>query len=137
MNDGKGRLPEAVLKALVADLPLFDRHGMSLTSAADGRAVIHAVATDSMVNARGFVHGGLAFVMADTDSAYALRSVGPPGVTQNASITYLRGAKAGMKLEAVAEVVKAGGRMVSLRAEVRTGETLVAHGVFNFVRSSD
>ena len=41
-----------------------------------------------------------------------------------------------MQLDAVAEVVKAGRQMASLRAEVRTGETLIAHGVFNFVRST-
>ena len=39
----------------------------------------------------------------------------------------------GMTLEAVAEVVKAGARMASLRAEVRAEDLLVAHGIFNFV----
>lgn len=132
MKDGDGGLPEAMLKALAADLPIFEQHGMSLTSAGDGRAVIGAVAEKGMVNAQGMVHGGLAYVMADTASAYALRSMGPPGVTQNASITYLKGARPGMKLEAEAHVVKAGARMVSLRAEVRSGSSLIAHGMFNF-----
>ena len=75
--------------------------------------------------------------MADTASAYALRSTGSPGVTQNASITYLKGAKPGMELEAEARVVKAGARMVSLRAEVRSGESLIAHGIFNFALLSN
>ncbi|MDE0367039.1 MAG: PaaI family thioesterase [Gammaproteobacteria bacterium] len=136
MKDGDGGLPEAMLKALAADLPIFEQHGMSLTSAGDGRAVIRAVAEKGMVNAQGMVHGGLAYVMADTASAYALRSIGPPGVTQNASITYLKGAKPGMELEAEAQVVTAGARMVSLRAEVRSGESLIAHGMFNFARLS-
>ena len=124
-----------MLKALAADLPIFDQHGMSLTSAAGGRAVVRAVAAEAMVNARGLVHGGLAYVMADTACAYALRSMSPPGVTHNANITYVQGAKAGMELEAMAEVVKAGRRLASLRAEVRAGNTLIAHGVFNFVLS--
>ena len=121
-----------MLKALAADLPIFEQHGMSLASAVDGRAVIRAVAEKGMVNAQGMVHGGLAYVMADTASAYALRTLGPPGVTQNASITYLKGARPGMELEAEARVVKAGSRMVSLRAEVRSGDSLIAHGTFNF-----
>ena len=137
MNDGSRGLPEAMLKALAADLPIFEQHGMSLVSAVDGHAVIRAVAERDMVNAQGMVHGGLAYVMADTASAYALRSTGSPGVTQNASITYLKGAKPGMELEAKARVVKAGARMVSLRAEVRSGESLIAHGIFNFALLSN
>ena len=109
MSDADRGLPEALLKALAADLPIFEQHGMSLASAAGGRAVIRALAEKGMVNAQGMVHGGLAYVMADTASAYALRTIGPAGVTQNASITYLRGARPGMELQAVAEVVKAGG----------------------------
>ena len=132
MNNRDRGLPEPMLKALAADLPIFEQHGMSLASAADGRAVIRAVAEKGMVNAQGMVHGGLAYVLADTASAYAVRSIGPAGVTQNASITYLKGAKPGMALEAEARVVKAGSRMVSLRAEVRSGELPIAHGVFNF-----
>ncbi|MDD9997844.1 MAG: PaaI family thioesterase [Rhodospirillaceae bacterium] len=132
MNDGNRGLPEATLKALAADLPIFEQHGMSLASAGDGRAVIRATAKKGMVNAQGMVHGGLAYVMADTASAYALRTIAPAGVTQNASITYLKGAKPGMKLEAEAVVVKAGGRMASLHAEVRSGKSLIAHGTFNF-----
>ena len=58
-----------------------------------------------MVNAGGRVHGGLAFLMADTACAHALRSIGPGGVTQNAKMTYLNAVEAGMTLEAVAEVV--------------------------------
>ena len=136
MNDNERGWPDEMRKALAADLPIFEQHGMSLASAADGRAVIRAVSAKGMVNAQGMVHGGLAYVMADTASAYALRTIGPAGVTQNASITYLRGARPDMELEAVAEVVKAGGRMVSLRAEVRAGKLLIAHGVFNFARRS-
>lgn len=133
MSEDQSGLPEDLLKALAADLRLFEQHGMTLESAADGGAVIRARATDDMLNARGLVHGGLAFVMADTACAYALRSAGPPGVTQNASISYLSGARAGMELKAAARIVKAGRRVASLHAEVRTGDSLIAHGIFNFV----
>ena len=135
MSEQNGDMPVELRQALAADRPLFDQHHMTLASAENGRARIRAVATESMVNARGVVHGGFAYVLADTACAYALRSIGPPGVTQNASMTYLRGAKAGMELEAVAEVVKAGRQIASLTAEVWTGDRLIAHGVFNFVRS--
>ncbi len=136
VNESLEDLRAAMRKAVAADSALFDQHRMSLASAENGRAVIRATATEGMLNARGLVHGGVAYVMADTACAYALRSIGPPGVTQNASISYLNGARAGMQLEVVAEVVKAGRQMASLRAEIRTGDTLIAHGVFNFVRST-
>ena len=124
--------PQTLLDAVAADAPLLAHNGMRFVSAGEGRAVIRATAMSVMVNAGGRVHGGLAFLMADTACAYALRSIGPGGVTQNANLTYLNGVEAGMTLEAVAEVVKAGARMASLRAEVRAGELLVAHGIFNF-----
>ena len=136
MSDDDGNVPAAMREALAADGALFDQHHMTLASAENGRAVIRAVAVQSMVNARGLVHGGIAYMLADTACAYALRSTGPPGVTQNASITYVTGATAGMQLEARAEVVKAGRRIASLRAEVRAGETLIAHGMFTFVRAA-
>ncbi len=124
--------PEAVLDAVAADEPLLAHNGIEFVSAGEGRAVIRATALAVMVNAGGRVHGGLAFLMADTACAYALRSIGPGGVTQNANMSYLNAVEAGMTLEAVAEVVKAGARVASLRAEVRAGERLVAHGIFNF-----
>ena len=127
-----GDAPEAVLDSVAADGPLLAHHGIRFVSAREGRAVVQAKAMEVMVNAGGRVHGGLAFLMADTACAYALRSVGPGGVTQNANMTYLNAVEAGMPLEAVAEVVKAGARMASLKAEVRAGERLVAHGIFNF-----
>jgi len=126
-------VPQAVLDAVAADAALLAHHGIRFVSAQEGRAVVHAVAMEVMVNAGGRVHGGLAFLMADTACAYALKSIGPGGVTQNANMTYLSAVEAGKTLEAVAEVVKAGARMASLRAEVRAGERLVAHGIFNFV----
>jgi len=126
--------PPDMRAAPQADWTLLDNHGVTFVEVGDGRATIRAVAEEHMVNARGFVHGGVAFVLADTACAYALRSTGAPGVTQNAAISYLMGTKAGMELEAVAEIVKAGARIVSLRAEVRTGDTMVAHGQFTFVR---
>ncbi len=137
MSDSQSGLSEEMRNALAADLALFEQHGMTLKRAARGRAVIHAGTTENMVNARGLVHGGMAYVIADTACAYALRSVGTSGVTQNAGFTYLSGATAGMKLEATAEIVKAGRRVASLRAEVRAGDTLIAHGIFNFVLARD
>ncbi|MCY3792845.1 MAG: PaaI family thioesterase, partial [Gammaproteobacteria bacterium] len=123
-----GDAPEAVLDAVAADGPLLTHHGVRFVGAREGRAVVQAKAMEVMVNAGGRVHGGLAFLMADTACAYALKSIGPGGVTQNANMTYLHAVEAGMTLEAVAEVVKAGARMASLKAEVRAGGELVAHG---------
>ena len=125
--------PEAGLDAVAADGPLLAHHGIRFVSAREGRAVVRAKAMEVMVNAGGRVHGGLAFLMADTACAYALKSVGPGGVTQNANMTYLNAVEAGTTLEAVAEVVKAGARMASLKAEVFVRGDMIAHGIFKFV----
>ena len=125
--------PDAVLDAVAADGSLLAHHGVRFVSAREGRAVVRAKAMEVMVNAGGRVHGGLAFLIADTACAYALRSIGRGGVTPNANMTYLNAVEAGMTLEAVAEVVKAGTRMASLRAEVRSSELQVSHGTFDFV----
>ncbi len=133
MSEGPGQFSEDMREVLATDRGIFEQHGMWLESAGDGRAAIHARAAAGMVNTQGVVHGGLAFTMADAACAYALHSVGTPGVTQNANISYLSGAKAEMELKASARIVKRGRRIASLHAEVRSGDALVAHGLFNFV----
>ena len=122
-----------VLRVLEADKGFLDHYGMECVAAAHGRAVVRAQVADQMVNAAGYAQGGLAFALADSASAYALLSAGVQGVTLNANLSYLKAARAGMALEAVARVVKVGSRVAHLEAEVRSGEQPIARGAFVFM----
>lgn len=123
-----------VAKAVAADQSMLNHYGMEFVSAADGRALLRAVVSGRMVNAAGYANGALTFALADTACAYALNSAGARGLTLNANISYLRAAKTGMLLEASAQVVKLGGRVAHLQADVRCGEDCIAKGTFTFMR---
>ena len=122
-----------VLRALKADKAFLDHYGMQCVSAADGRALVRAPVAGEMLNAAGYAHGGLAFALADTAGAYALLSAEVQGVTLNANLSYLKAARAGMQLEAAAQVVKIGSRVAHLQAEVRGGEERIARATFVFM----
>lgn len=122
-----------VLRVLEADKGFLDHYGMECVAAAHGRAVVRTQVADKMVNAAGHAHGGLAFALADSASAYALLSAGVRGVTLNANLSYLAAAREGMALEAVAQIVKVGSRVAHLEAEVRSGEQRIARGTFVFM----
>ena len=122
-----------VLQTVVADRAMLDHYGMEFVSAAEGRALLRAVVAGKMMNAAGYANGALTFALADTACAYALNSAGARGVTLNANISYLKAAKAGMALEASAQIIKLGGRVAHLEADVRCGEDRVAKGTFTFM----
>lgn len=65
--------------------------------------MVRATALLVMVNAGGWVHGGLAFLTVDAACAYGLKSIGPSGVAQNANMTYFSAVETGMTLLAVAD----------------------------------
>lgn len=123
-----------VAQAVAADQAMLNHYGMEFVSAADGSAQLRAVAAGKMVNAAGYANGALTFALADTACAYALNSAGARGVTLNASISYLKAAKAGTLLEATAQIIKLGGRVAHLQADVRCGEDCIAKGTFTFMR---
>ena len=122
-----------VAQTLAADRAMLDHYGMEFVSAAEGRALLRAAVADKMVNAAGYANGALTFALADTACAYALNSTEARGVTLNANISYLKAAKAGMLLEATAQIIKRGGRVAHLEAEVRCGEDCIAKGTFTFM----
>ena len=112
---------------------MLDHYGMEFVSAAEGCARLRAMVAGKMMNAAGYASGALTFALADTACAYALNSAGARGVTLNANISYLQAAKAGMSLEATAQVTKLGSRVAHLEADVRCGEDCIAKGTFTFM----
>jgi acyl-CoA thioesterase len=76
--------------------------GISIDEVAPGRATARMRVTGDMANGHGIAHGGYIFLLADTAFAYACNSYGPVTVAQGCQITFLRPAREGDELIAVA-----------------------------------
>jgi len=76
--------------------------GMSIASCGPGRATVTMLVRPDMVNGHGICHGGLIFALADSAFAFACNSHGDNTVAAGAAIEFLRPAREGDKLRAVA-----------------------------------
>lgn len=129
-------------EALQGDQGILEAFAMSLVRAEPGLCHLSAVVPTTLVNAGGFAHGSIAFALMDTACAYAIRAAGRRGVTSNANVTYVRGAKGEDELLAEVTVVSQTRRVATLRGEtylVQDGQReLAAHGSFVFqLRAAD
>jgi len=94
--------------------------GASLIEAGDGVCVIRAPILPGLRQQHGAGHAGLTFTLGDTAAGYAALSLLPAGtevMTAEIKINLLSPALGDM-LEARGEVLKAGRRLVVVRAEV-------------------
>jgi acyl-CoA thioesterase len=111
---------------------MFDRDvasqalGIELVEAEGGAAVVRMRVTDSMVNGHGLAHGGYLFLLADTAFACACNSHGPVTVAAGADVTFLRPARAGDQLEAVARERSVSGRSGIYDVTVRRDDDVIA-----------
>ena len=108
--DSAHALAAAVAQALYARDPAARQLGITIRHCAPGRAQLAMTVADFMLNGHGTCHGGYLFTLADTAFAYACNSGNEFTVGQHASIDYLRPARAGDTLIAVAREVKRGPR---------------------------
>jgi len=76
--------------------------GMSIESCGPGRATVTMRIRPDMVNGHGICHGGLIFALADSAFAFACNSYGDSTVAAGAAIDFLRPAREGDELRAVA-----------------------------------
>ncbi|TVS04075.1 MAG: PaaI family thioesterase [Rhodobacteraceae bacterium] len=104
----------------------FDRQSMMtslnarLIMAAEGHCVIAAPLLPAFQQQHGAAHAAVAFALGDSAAGYAALTEMPAGqevMTAEMKINLLRPAT-GEALEAVGEVVRAGRRLVVVRAEV-------------------
>ncbi|HEY0938911.1 MAG TPA: hotdog fold thioesterase [Steroidobacter sp.] len=107
------QLAEKVIERLMAaDARINALLGLTLASIEPGRASCQLTVRLELVNSHNFCHGGVIFALADTALAYASCSTNRSGVTQAASINFIRPAKLGDVLTATA-VVEQDGRRAS------------------------
>ncbi|MEZ5560957.1 MAG: PaaI family thioesterase [Pseudomonadales bacterium] len=95
---------------VAADRPLLKHLGIRVEPAGSQGLELSLEVRPVMVNAQGFCHGGMLFVLADTACAYALAAAGAAPATVDASISYLRPALLGDRVLARAQVRRSGRR---------------------------
>ncbi len=106
--------PQELAEACAAAMWREDRTspalGMSLEHVAPGEATLSMEIGPTMVNGHGICHGGFIFTLADSAFAFACNTYGERVVAAGASISFLRPAKLGMRLRAVASERARAGR---------------------------
>jgi acyl-CoA thioesterase len=104
--------------------------GITVSEFGGGRAVASMRVTAAMVNGHDILHGGYAFLLADTAFAYACNSRGPVTVAAGAEISFVTAGKLGDLLVATAEERTRYGRNgiydVTVRREDAAESTVIA-----------
>jgi acyl-CoA thioesterase len=100
----------ACAAALWADDHASQSLGMVLGPVAAGRAELTMTVRADMANGHGLCHGGFIFALADSAMAFACNGYNQRMVAQYNSITYLRPARSGETLTAVAAERSRAGR---------------------------
>ena len=100
--------------------------GIELLAASSGSAEVRMTVTEAMVNGHGMAHGGYVFLLADTAFACACNSHGPVTVAAGADISFLRPARLGDVLTAVASERAVSGRSGLYDVTVSTPTDIIA-----------
>ncbi len=122
--------PEALASACAARMWSSDHAsaglGMVLEAVAPGAARVSMVVERRMLNGYGSCHGGFIFALADSAFAFACNTDGQVSVASHCSITYLRPAREGDRLLAVAEERHREGRQGIYDVRITCGPGIVA-----------
>ncbi len=78
------------------------RLGIEIDELSTGRAVARMRISGAMINGHGIVHGGYVFLLADSAFALACNSHGERAVARSAEIVFVRPAREGDELRAIA-----------------------------------
>ena len=124
-------------EVITADLALLDTFGLVVSEVGEERCVIAATARPELVNSTGVVHGGLAFMLADTASAYALAARDVHALTIGSHLAFTRPARSGEEIRAEAIVETVGRRVATVSVRVTSWDRLLAHGTFQFAVAED
>jgi len=76
--------------------------GVTVEAVAPGRATARMTVTREMINGHDICHGGFVFLLADTAFAFACNTYGTPTVAESCDIVFVRAARLGEELTAVA-----------------------------------
>ena len=117
------------LAALLAGSPIYDLLGLRIVSAGDGEVGVELDCDQRHANVDGAVHGGVLALLADTAMGFAVRSQLDPSwhnKTLDLTIDYVRAARHGDRLCAVARVDQSSRRFRWASAELLAGAGVLA-----------
>ncbi|HMD03227.1 MAG TPA: hydroxyphenylacetyl-CoA thioesterase PaaI [Candidatus Baltobacteraceae bacterium] len=103
-------LAERVARAMFARDRAAQAMGIEVLAVGEGYARVAMSVTEAMLNGHDICHGGYVFALADTAFAYACNSRNERNVALQCTISFAAAARAGERLEAVAEERTQGGR---------------------------
>ncbi len=113
------RIAERSVEALWRGDAASQSLGMRIESQGPGRAAVSMRVRPDMVNGHGICHGGLVFALADSAFAFACNSHGDNTVAAGAAIEFLKPAREGDVLHAMAAERWRAGRSGIYEIEVR------------------
>ncbi|WP_316896306.1 PaaI family thioesterase [Pseudodesulfovibrio indicus] len=116
--------------------PLFAFLGLAVETIEPDRAVLRLPFRPELIQGGGVVAGGILAALLDETMAHAVLAGNKPGhqtTTVSLSVNYLRPARRGQDLTCEARVVKRGGRVLFLEAEVRSGDAEAARATASFL----
>ena len=100
----------------------FSRYlGITVEKLTPGHAEALLPAKPEIMNPIGSMHGGAIFTIADVAASFAVVSNGVLATTSSCDIHYLSAPREGESVTAVADVIKAGKRLVISSVDVRSG----------------
>jgi acyl-CoA thioesterase len=134
-NEGiENKLFQAIVDSLLV-APYYKLMCIELQGLGPGYACLIARPNENHANPLGLVHGGLVMSLADAAMGNAIRSTGIKAVTTDCTVNFFRPAPFGRELTGKGMVEKAGSRIVFTRAELKSGDTVIAQasGTFTVV----
>ncbi|MCP2322055.1 acyl-CoA thioesterase [Hamadaea flava] len=112
--------------AMYADDLASQRAGATIEGVEPGRAVARMSVTRDMINGHDICHGGYVFLLADTAFAFACNTYGTPTVAESCDIVFVRAARLGDELTAVATERTRYGRSGIYDVTVTCGDEVIA-----------
>ena len=100
--------------------------GMAIAEVKSGEATLMMTVQPHMVNGQRIAHGGFIFALADSAFAFACNSHNARAVAAHCQITFIRPAKLGDRLVAVAREVSRSGRSGIYDVRVTAGDEVIA-----------
>ncbi len=109
------------------------RIGITVTELSPGYAKVVKAVTEDDLNPVDVAHGGLFFSMADNAAGSAMAAYGTRAVTLNAQYNFMRPARTGDTLTAVAQESKHGGTICVYEVRITDqNDNLTGTGTFTF-----
>jgi acyl-coenzyme A thioesterase PaaI-like protein len=94
----------------------------------DGQAVMKVTLGPAHEGAPGRAHGGLVAALIDETMGLVLGIIRTPAFTGRLTVTYRAPTPLGVELTGTARVIEQRGRKITMAAEVRAGDELIAEG---------